>query len=210
MSGSAIKDDSIQELLRFGPLVLDEPLSKKEFYTLAARYPGLRMERAPNGKTTIMSPVKFGSGNRESLATIFLGIWWLRTKLGETFSASTGIELPNGAIKSPDCGWISPERLARVSAREKENEFLKVMPDFIVEVRSKTDRLPKLRKKMENTWMKHGVRLAWLIDPFEENAYIYRENGEMEVVEGFEDKILSGEAVMPGMELPLGEFRVGK
>ncbi len=75
-----------------------------------------------------MSPVKFGTGNRESLATIFLGLWWLRTKLGETFSASTGIELPNGAIKSPDCGWVSPERLAQVSALEKENEFLKVMP----------------------------------------------------------------------------------
>jgi len=200
----------IREIAELGPLILDKALSIEEFAALSARYPDLRMEREKSGKTTIMSPVKFGSGNRESLAALFLGLWWYKNRMGEIFSASTGIELPDGAIKSPDCGWISPERLALVPQKEREDDFLKAMPDFVIEVRSKTDRLAKLKKKMKNAWIKNGVRLAWLIDPYEEKAYIYRADGEVETVSGFEGKKLTGEDVMPGMELPLEELRIKK
>ncbi len=200
--------DPIREIAELGPLTLDKALSIEEFAALSARYPDLRMERERSGKITIMSPVKFGSGNRESLANFFLVLWWYQEKTGETFSASTGIELPDGAVKSPDCGWISPERLADVSQKEREEAFLRAIPDFIIEVRSKTDSLAKLKKKMKNTWIKNGVRLAWLIDPYEEKAYIYRANGEVDTITGFEGKKLTGEDVMPGMELPLGELRI--
>ncbi len=197
----------IREIAELGPLILEKPLSRKEFTALSARYPDLRMEREKSGKTTIMSPVKFGSGNRESIALIYLGIWWIQNKTGKTFSASAGFELPDGAIKSPDCGWISNERLVRAPNQE---EFPQVMPDFIVEVHSQTDSLAKLKMKMKNTWVKNGVRLAWLIDPYEEKAYIYRANGEVEAVSGFAGKKLSGEDIMPGMELPLEELQIGK
>ncbi|MBX2892537.1 MAG: Uma2 family endonuclease [Saprospiraceae bacterium] len=57
---------------------------------------------------------------------------------------------------------------------------------------------------MTETWMANGVRLAWLIDPYEEKAYIYRAGkGKPEIVEGFSGKKLSGEDVLPGFELPL-------
>lgn len=202
--------DPIKDIAELGPLVLDRALSIKEFAALSARYPDLRMEREKTGKITIMSPVKFGSGNRESIANFFLVRWWYQDKIGETFSASTGIALPDGAVKSPDCGWISPERLASVSREEREEAFLRAVPDFIIEVRSQTDRLAKLKKKMKNTWIKNGVRLAWLIDPYEEKAYIYRAGGEVETITGFEGKKLTGEDVMPGMELPLEELRIKK
>ena len=95
-----------------------------------------------------------------------------------------------------------------VSKEEREDAFLKAMPDFIIEVRSKTDRLQKLKNKMKNVWIKNGVRLAWLIDPYEEKAYIYRASGEVETITGFEGEKLTGEDVMPGMELPLEELRI--
>ena len=195
----------IREIAELGPLILDKALSIEEFAALSARYPDLRMEREKSGKITIMSPVKFGSGNRESIPLIYLGAWWLLKKSGKPFSASAGFKLPDGAIKSPDCGWISDERLAQSPDQEV---FLPVMPDFIVEVRSQTDRLAKLKKKMKNVWIKNGVRLAWLIDPYAEKAYVYRANGEVETVAGFEGKKLTGEEVMPGMELPLEELRI--
>ena len=194
-SGNAIRD-----IARFGPIVLERPLSKEAFFILASHYPELQMEREPNGKIKIMSPVKFGSGNRESIVLVFLGIWWLKTKSGKIFSPSTGIELPDGAIRSPDCGWISSERLSQVSLKEQEENFLKVVPDFIVEVRSKTDRLAVLKRKMEQVWMKNGVRLAWLIDPYAEKVYVYRENGKNETVKGFESKKIL-------QEPPLYRFR---
>ena len=59
---------------------------------------------------------------------------------------------------------------------------------------------------MQKVWIENGVRLAWLIDPYEEKAYLYRENGSIEVIENFEVSLL-GEDVLPEFELKLEEFR---
>ncbi len=37
-------------------------------------------------------------------------------------------------------------------------------PDFVIELRSQTDRVRTLREKMRE-WIDNGVQLAWLIDP---------------------------------------------
>lgn len=56
--------------------------------------------------------------------------------------------------------------------------------------------------------MANGVRLAWLIDPYEEKAYIYRTGAqEPEVISDFANNVLSGENVMPGFELLLKVMR---
>jgi Uma2 family endonuclease len=192
--------------LHFGPVELQRPLSREEFVALAERYPDLGLEREKNGAVTVMSPVKRGSGKREFNLAGFLFMWQETTGLGEFFSASTGFDLPDGTTKSPDVAWISPARLAAAPQYEEE-DFVKIVPDFVAEVRSHTDRLKKLQKKMTDTWMANGVRLAWLIDPYEEKAHIYRQGKEVEIAEGFAGKKLSGEDVLPGFELPLDKMR---
>lgn len=59
------KTFTLEDLLRqFGALELQEPLSRETFTSLANPYPGLILERHKNGITTIISPVKRGSGKR--------------------------------------------------------------------------------------------------------------------------------------------------
>lgn len=198
------KEITLEELARhYGPVELQRPLSKEEFTALAERYPDLSMERESNGTVIVMSPVKRGSSKRESAILGLLYAWnYQQNRPGEVHGATGGFDLPNGATKSPDAAWISPERL--LDATEEEETFIKIVPDFVAEVRSGTDRLKKLQAKMTDTWMSNGVRLAWLIDPYEEKAYIYRAGkAEPEVMEGFSGKKLSGEDVLPGFELPL-------
>lgn len=206
MGNSAIQEQPLTALLQYGPVILQNPLSREEFIALVSEFPDLLMEREANGKVTVMSPVKKGSGRRESGVIFFVFLWYYQNRKGEVYSSSTGIELPDGAVKSPDCAWVSDERLAELPEGADE-DFLQVMPDFLVEVRSSTDRLPKLKKKMANVWMKNGVRLGWLIDPYTEKAWIYREGQAPEEVAGFEGRILNGEDVMPGMEFPLAELK---
>jgi Uma2 family endonuclease len=196
----------LEELARFGPITLQKRLTKEQFIELSSRFPDLRMEREKNGKTTIMSPVKKGSGKREITVSGFLFMWHYQHKSGEIFSPSTGIELPNGAVKSPDCAWVSSERLASLPENADE-DFLQVVPDFVVEVRSASDSISKLKHKMADVWMANGVRLAWLIDPYKEKVWIYRKGKEPEMIEGFSGKTLNGENVMPGMVLPLDELK---
>ncbi|MCB0631695.1 MAG: Uma2 family endonuclease [Saprospiraceae bacterium] len=172
---------------------------------MAETFPDLQLERSKNGKVTIMSPVNKGSGKLEAYLITIVGYWVIQNELGESYSSSTGIELPDGAIKSPDCAWVSDQRLL-ATANQSDDEYLKVVPDFVVELRSKSDRVSSLQKKMEDIWMQNGVRLAWLIDPYQEKAWIYRERRDPQLIEGFSDKILSGEEVMPGLELPLNKL----
>ena len=203
------KELTFEELvLNYGPIELQSPLSKEDFIALAERHPDFRMEREPDGFVTVMSPVKKGSGKREFNLSGHFFMWHYRTRLGEFYSPSTGFDLPDGASKSPDVGWISPENLEAASMPGDEEKFVQIVPDFVAEVRSSTDRLAKLQRKMKNTWMKNGVRLAWLIDPYDETAYIYRVGQpEPEIITGFHGKKLSGEAIMPGFELPLDDMK---
>jgi len=55
-------------------------------------------------------------------------------------------------------------------------------------------------------WIANGALLAWLIDPPQEKAWIYRANGTVEEVVGF-DKALSGERVLPGFTFALDSLR---
>jgi Uma2 family endonuclease len=205
MSETEVIINPIKEWMEYCPITLHKPMSREEFIALSDRYPEWQMEREGNGKIIIMTPVKKGSGKRESIVLIYVGMWVFQNKEGEVFSPSTGIELPDGSIRCPDCAWVSDERLAALPDASDE-DFLKAVPDFIVEVRSQSDNLTTLKKKMTKTWMANGVRLAWLIDPYEEKVWIYREGKKVKQQKGFKGIVLNGEAVMPGMELPLDEL----
>lgn len=200
------------ELVEVDTVILQNKMSITTFLTFIKKYPNLRIEREKNGKVVIMSPVKFGSGKREIHAGLYLGNWWLaKGEPGEIFSASTGIILKDTSFRSPDCGWISAERLAENLVEDEDAEFLKVAPDFIIEIRSFSDSIKKLKNKMSDAWMKNGVRLAWLIDPYKERVYIYRENEtKPEEIKGFDNRILSGEKILDGFELNLEKMKIKK
>lgn len=201
------KTSPFYEILNLGGEVSIQGLSKQQFIELASKYPELLMEREKNGKINIMAPVKGGSGHRENRLSFKVNVWQDKVQEGMVFSPSTGFDLPDGATKSPDIAWVSDEKISQLTLEEIEEEFVPVVPDFIVEIRSKTDRLPAIKKKVKETWIANGVRLAWLIDPYKEKAYIFRTDGTEEIVEGFDNE-LSGENVMPGFVLSLKEFRL--
>jgi len=208
MSDYSNAQSSLLELVKLSPLTFNRSLTLEEFTLLAERFPNVQMERARNGKVTLMSPVKKGSGSREGVVSGFVIMWALTNDIGEAYSPSVGILLPSGEVRSPDASWVSDERLSQLQ-EDADEDFLKAVPDFIAEVRSSTDSLKKLKTKMKDTWMANGVRLGWLIDPYSEKVWIYRNQETPEELKGFKDRILSGEEIMPGLELPLSKIRKG-
>jgi len=126
--------------------------------------------------------------------------WEKKHNMGISFSSNVGFELKNTAIRMAGANWISTERW-RTVPREDYDKFIYVPPDFIAEVVTPTSNLKKLKEKMLE-WMGNGVRLAWLVNPYEKTTHIYREDSSVDLVEGF-DKTLSGEHVLPGFELEL-------
>jgi Uma2 family endonuclease len=200
--------ERIFELAQFVPVLTTPPMTFEQFVEMGTLFPEFRLEREPNGQITIMPPVFFGSGARESEANGLVWQWNRQTQLGRVLSASTGVNLPDGSTKQANTFWVSNEKLKPFNAARLDASYLPVAPDFVIEIRSKTDQLDTLKSKMTNAWIANGVRLAWLIDPYEEKAWVYRMDGSVEIIKGFDGKKLSGEDVMPGFELALDEFKL--
>ena len=176
-------------------------LSDEQFYQLCYSNDEWRLEQTAQGELIIMPPIGAISGNRESDLNGFVWLWNRQTKLGKVFSSSTIFTLPNGAKRSPDVAWIAKERWDALPLEEQE-KFAKICPDFVIELRSRTDSLTQLQAKMEE-YLVNGVRLGWLIDPMSQQVAIYRQNQAVEIISL--PTTLSGENVLPGftLELPL-------
>ena len=174
-----------------------------KFREICARNPENRVERTKKGEILIMAPTGGETGflNLE-LGRIF-GNWNKKKKLGRVFDSSTAFRMPSSAIRSPDISFLSMERWEKLSPKER-SEFPPVCPDFVAEIRSKSDSLKELQKKMEE-WMENGCLLSWLLDIFEKKAYIYRPSKETELKTG-EKILLSGEDVLPELEFYLHEL----
>ena len=195
--------------LRFGEWEVrhfqPQKMTDEEFYAFCRENPEMKIEQDKYGNVIVMPPVSPESGNLESEVGIDLGLWNRRSNLGRTFSSSTMFTLPDGSKRMPDASWISHEKYNRLTERERQS-FAKIVPDFVIEVRSPSDSLEELKAKMTESWMSNGVRLAWLLDPESESAWIYRADGSTETIAGFDNK-LSGEDVLPGFEFDLGVLK---
>lgn len=181
-------------------------MTEEEFVEFCAENDHLRIEQDKNGKLIIMPPVNLEGGTREGIAYGYLFNWWLSYQKGRVLSPSTGFKLPDKSTRASDGSWVSDERLSRLQP-EDWKRFPRLAPDFVIEVRSNSDRIGKLKRKMTETWIANGVRLAWLIDPLREKAYVYRQDGTSETFDGF-DHVLSGENVCPGLSFDLSKMRL--
>ncbi len=124
---------------------------------------------------------------------------WMDEDAGDMVYGSGGLfELPDGNRRVPDAAWVSAERMAGVDLFD--GDPLPVAPDFVVEVLSLSDDLDRAQAKMD-LWLRNGVRLGWLVDPFDQRVWIYRPGAEPVLLERPEE--LSDEEVLPGLTIDL-------
>jgi Uma2 family endonuclease len=147
-----------------------------EFYDFCQENAPWEFERSCKGELIIKMSTGGKSGKRNALLNFQLVRWALEDNTGDFFDSSTGFELTNDAMRSPDASWVKKERLARLTEEQKE-KFLPVIPDFIAEIRSKSDRITMCLEKMEE-YQELGVSLGVLIDPIARKAYLYRPGAE--------------------------------
>jgi Uma2 family endonuclease len=151
------------------------------FDALCEDNPDLRIERKSNGELIIDMPTKGFTGMYNALLAILLGNWALQNGEGFSCDSSTGFTLPDGSVLSPDASWVRKTDLDALTSEQRE-DFMPVVPEFIVEIRSKSDRLSAIREKMRE-WKDNGVLLGILIDPMAKNVEIHRINQEIILLE---------------------------
>jgi len=179
------------------------PLSDAQFLALCSQYPDFRIETTAEGDILIMPPAHPRTGQRNAAITHQLFAWNERDGRGEAFDSSAGFFLKNGARRSPDSAWISRERLRGVA---DDAAMWFVTPEFVIELKSASDRLETLRAKMRE-WTSNGVLLTWLINPETRTVEIYRADGSTELLAACSE--VTGEGQVQEFVLQLGRIWQG-
>jgi Uma2 family endonuclease len=181
-------------------------MSDDEYFDFCMANPDVRFERTAQGEIIIVPPAGLESDHRNVDVSIQLGTWAKRDGGGKTSGPSAEFILPSGAAYSPDAAWTSNEHLAQFT-KEQKRKFLRLCPEFVVEVMSPSDRLKAAKSKMAD-WMANGVQLGWLIDGDNQTVYIYRAGqSDPETRTGIQK--LAGEGPVAGFELDLTEIWEG-
>ncbi|WP_375504388.1 Uma2 family endonuclease [uncultured Nostoc sp.] len=183
-------------------LKLKIDLTDEQFFQMCQKNRDYRFERTASGELLIMPPTGSDTGNRNFDMVVELGIWNKQTKLGKGFDSSSGFTLPNGAERSPDVSWVKIERWNALTPEQQE-KFAPICPDFVVELRSRTDSLKELQEKMQE-YIENGAQLGWLIDRKNKRVEIYRPGKDVEILDN--PVSLSGENVLPGFVLHLQQI----
>ena len=182
-------------------------MTPEAFAQFCAANPDLVAELNPAGEIELMSPTGFLGNDYESILFGELYGWWKNHRRGTVRNSTVGLTLPNGAIRSPDVSWFSPATLAGVPPEGLEG-FPTLVPDFVAEIRSASDRLPKLQAKLEE-YRSVGVLLGWLLDPANHTAWVYRPGAAAEAVDLTAQPLLDGAPVLPGFVFDTRLLRVG-
>jgi len=171
---------------------------RESFEEVASLNPDLRIEQEPNGEFVFMSPTGGESSSRNAEITWQLS-GWTKQFGGKCFDSSVVFCLPDGSRRSPDASWIAMNRWKELSSEDRE-KFPPICPDFVIELRSISDRLITLQAKMVS-YIQNGVRLGWLIDPFLKQVHVYQPGISPEVLSNLET--VSAGDVLPAFVLDL-------
>ena len=174
-------------------------MTEDQLAQLSSDNSDLRLELTADKELIIMPPAFSETGWQELELALQVGTWAKQDGTGRAYGPTAGFTLPNGAVRAPDVSWILLSRWEAMSDSERRG-FAKVCPDFVIELRSESDSLREVQRKMAE-YMENGARLGWLIDPQNRRVHIYRPGQAVEILE--EPTAVSGDPVLPGFTLDL-------
>lgn len=168
------------------------PLTVKHLEEIQARYPDYRMELV-NGEIIIMSPSGYESEEVATEVAAQLRNWVRPRKLGRVTGSSAGFVLPNSDTRAPDVSFVQAERL-----RRSPRSFAELAPDLMVEVKSPSDSIVKLRNKIDD-FLKLGTRVGILINPENESVEIRRSDQDPIALQNGD--VITVPELLPGWEV---------
>jgi Uma2 family endonuclease len=193
----ALPETELPVRLRF-----DRPMTDEELMRFCAENEFLQIERDANGELIVMSPSGSEGGGVELDVATELNIWARQDGRGKVFGSNAGFTLPDGSMRAADAHWVSWPKWNALTAADQKR-YAPICPEFVIEIRSESDRLATLQEKMQ-MWLANGAELAWLIDPSRRAVEIYRPGQPVEVQEGH--SAVEGEGPVTGFVLELGRI----
>ncbi len=182
-------------------------LTREDLMQKNLQNPNLPFERQADETLVIFPPTGGISGNREAKAVAYLLNWVESHDLGEVFGSGTGFtwdcvaepDSGKATLLTPAAAFVAKGRLPE-GWDKGEDTLLNLAPDLAIEICAKTDDLEAMKAKMQEA-VSSGVKLGWVIDRQNQQAFVYRADGL--ITQYPATAILSGEDVVPGFKLAL-------
>jgi Uma2 family endonuclease len=106
-------------------------------------------------------------------------------------------------MRMPDVAFVSWRHFPNKKKDVAKYPVLPFPPDLAVEVLSKTNTKKEIEQKRLE-YFEFGVKLVWVVDPKKQTIGVYRQDGTSTVLVA--EDVLSGEDVLPGLEVPVSEL----
>ncbi len=177
-------------------------MSDEQFFEFCQLNRDLRIERTAEGDLRIMPPTGGETSHRNAKLIMQVMFWAKQDQTGVVFDSSGGFDLPNRATRSPDVAWVRRSRLQALP-KEQKQKFIPLCPDFVIELRSRSDSLKQAKDKIQE-YIENGAQLGWLIDADNKRIYVYRPGKKVEQLDNAQT--ISGDPILPGFVLDLGEI----
>lgn len=172
---------------------------------LQTEHPEWQMELV-EGNIIVMGPSDYESEEIGGRLITFLNNWVMSRKLGRVTGSSAGFILPimqgddteKRNLRAPDVSFVQADRL-----KKTKRDFVELVPDLMVEIKSKTDKISPLEEKIQ-LFLQLGSTVGMLIDPDKLTVTVYRLNQAPELFHSGD--IITLPDVLPGWELAVTEL----
>jgi Uma2 family endonuclease len=144
---------------------LAKPLTQAQFRAWLDERPDsdLGYYELLNGRIVVSPPARWPHGRIGIRVAHLLEEYSRRHRVGFAFDSSTGFDLPSGDTLEPDASIVTTARW-NAAPPPVLGQFLKVVPDLVVEILSPSTRSRDLKEK-KDVCAKNGVEEYWIIDP---------------------------------------------
>ena len=197
-----IPTSEIAVILRGGDHVDTEHLFEKS----CTEYPFGKVEQHANGDVVLMAPTGMESSDQNAEIVMQLRQWAKKDGRGRVLESNALYIFPDHSKKGPDASWIYREKILALSRRERK-DFPRSIPDFVIELKSPSDRLSDLKEKMED-YKRLGVALGWLIDPEKRQVLVYSDASETAMVLN-NPEVVYGTGPVTGFALEMPDIWAG-
>lgn len=151
-------------------------------------------EITAQGELKVMPPTGF-PGEWFEADLVAAVVTWSYGYGGRAGGPTARFILPDGSRIGPDAYWISDRRWNALPEEARTPPFAAVIPEFVVEIVSPSNRESELQNKV-HLYLEGGAQLVWVIHPFNRVVVVHRPGVAPEILQ--DPDTLGGGDVLPG------------